>query len=101
MTEQIEETPVSEVETVSRLNTEFTGLQLEIPPEVVFVEAPQPPKSTAPDRPEPPEVTKVTHHNIELNWKSTKDKLPRNQKYKFILQTQSQRNRGEWQVIYT
>ncbi len=84
---------------IQQLNTEFNSLQLEIPAEEVFIEKPA--KSSAPDRPEPPEITKVTHHSIECNWKITKDKLPKNQRYKFILQTQSQRNRGEWQVIYT
>ncbi len=55
----------------------------------------------APEKPEPPIITNLTHHSIDCQWKHVKDKLPKNQKYKFILQGSSQnRNKGEWNLLY-
>ncbi len=50
---------------------------------------------------EQPIVDKITHHSFEINWKHIKENLPRNQKFKFLLQERSQKNKLEWNTIYT
>jgi hypothetical protein len=51
-------------------------------------------------KPEPPIVSKLTHHTIELIWAHVKEKLPSNQRYKYLLQ-ESDKNKKEWKTVYT
>lgn len=51
--------------------------------------------------PEPPKVAKVTHHSLECNWKHVRDALPRNKRFKYLLQERRPKNINEWFTIYT
>lgn len=51
------------------------------------------------ERPEPPVVGKVTHHSIELIWMHMKEKLPTDQKFKFVLQ-EADKKKKEWGQVY-
>ncbi|RMZ93619.1 Fibronectin type 3 and ankyrin repeat domains 1, partial [Brachionus plicatilis] len=51
------------------------------------------------ERPDPPVVGKVTHHTIELIWMHLKEKLPTNQKFKFVVQ-EADKKKKEWGQVY-
>lgn len=67
----------------------------------ILIEENVPYKPHAPEKPEPPKISNVTHYSLDCSWKHVRDKLPRNQRYKFLLQELSQRKPGEWNTIYT
>jgi hypothetical protein len=52
------------------------------------------------DKPDPPVVGKVTHHSIELTWTNVKEKLPANQRFKFVLQ-EADKAKKEWGNVYS
>ncbi len=58
-------------------------------------------KPTGLEKPEPPLIGEITHFSIAISWKHVKDKLPYGQRFKFCLQEQSHKTKGEWIVIYT
>ncbi len=51
--------------------------------------------------PEPPLISKITHHSLECTWKHVKSSLPRNHKWKYVLQERRPKNKSEWFTIYT
>ena len=52
-------------------------------------------------QPEPVIISKITHHSIECTWKHVRASLPKNQRFKYILQELSPKNKGEWYTVYT
>ncbi len=79
--------------------TDAETAAMEVAMEEVFID--KNPVKQAPEKPEPPNLTNLTHHSVDCQWKHVRDKLPKNQKFKFILQGSSQnRNKGEWNLLY-
>ena len=52
------------------------------------------------EKPDPTVVGKVTHHSIELKWNHVKEKLPQNQRFKYVLQ-EADKSKKEWGNIYS
>ena len=51
-------------------------------------------------KPDPPVIGKITHHSIECNWKHVQKNLPKNQRFKFILQERSSKSINELINVY-
>ena len=51
------------------------------------------------EKPESPIASKITYNSMEINWAHAKEKLPSDQRFKFILQEISN-SKKDWINVY-